>query len=98
MGKTCDVFGGLDLAAKLRTHYGRQGSNPLPPAAHLKIKESIPLLCVTDHSSGHAEEWESLTPTRGATPGRGKTLPGALTYSPSPKFILTQGSPPSRPH
>ena len=31
-----------------------------------------------DHSSGHTEEWESLTPTGGATPKRGKTLPGAL--------------------
>ena len=43
-------------------------------ATHLKIKESP--FCA-DHSSGHTEEWESLTPTRGATPKRGKTLPGA---------------------
>ena len=36
---------------------------------------------MTDHSSGHTEEWESFTPTRGATPKRGKTLPGALIHS-----------------
>ena len=56
-------------------------------ATHLKIKES----CVTDHSSGHAEEWESLTPTRGARPKRGKTLsaaPGTPTYSQRPNTLL----------
>ena len=57
-----------------RPHHGQPPQN-----------QRIPLLCVTDHSSGHIEEWASLTPTRGATPKRGKTLPGtpgALTYSP----------------
>ena len=29
---------------------------------------------VTDHSSGHTKEWESLTPTRGATLKRGKNF------------------------
>ena len=58
-----------------RPHHGHQPQN-----------QRIPLLRVTDHSSGHTEEWESLTPTRGARPKRGKTLPGArhvpgaLTY------------------
>ena len=54
-----------------RPHHGHPLQNQRPP-----------LLCVTDHSSGHTEEWESLTPTRGATPKHGKTLPGALTYFP----------------
>ena len=51
-------------------------------ATHLKIKE-FPLLCVADHSSGHTEEWESLTPTQGATPKRRKTLPGAPGVCPA---------------
>ena len=45
-------------------------------ATHLK-NQRIPLLCVTDHSRDHTEAWDSLTPTRGATPKRGKSLPGA---------------------
>ena len=55
-----------------------------PHHGHPPQNQRIPLLCVTDHSSGHTEGWESLTPTQGATPKRGKTLPGtpsALTYS-----------------
>ena len=55
-----------------RPHHGHPPQNP-----------RIPLLCMMDHSSGHTEEWESLTPTRGATPKCGKTLPGVpgvLTY------------------
>ena len=55
-----------------------------PDHGHPPQNQRISLLHVTDHSSGHAEEWESLTPTRRATPKRGKTLPGApgaLTYS-----------------
>ena len=43
-------------------------------ATHLKIKES-PLLCMTDHPSGHTEEWESLTPTRGPHQSVGKLCP-----------------------
>ena len=56
-----------------------------PHHGHPPQNQRIPLLCVTDHSSGHTEEWESLSPTQGATPKRGKTLPGApgaLTHSP----------------
>ena len=56
-------------------------------ATHLKIKES-PLLCVTDRSSGHTEAWESSTPTRGATPKRGKTLPGAPGTPPARQRTL----------
>ena len=52
-----------------------------PHHGHPPQNQRIPLLCVTDHSSGHTEEWESLTPTRGATPKLGKTLHGALPYS-----------------
>ena len=48
-----------------------------PHHGHPPQNQRIPLLCVTDHSSGHTEEWESLTPTQRATPKRGKTLPGA---------------------
>ena len=48
-----------------------------PRHSHPPQNQRIPLLCV----KGHAEEWESLTPTRGATSKRGKTLPGALPYS-----------------
>ena len=51
-----------------------------PHHGHPPQNQRIPLLCVTDHSSGHTKEWESLTPTRGATQKRGKTLPGAPTY------------------
>ena len=60
-----------------------------PHHGHLPQNQTVPLLCVTDHSSGHTEEWESLTSTRGATPKRRKTLPGvpgALTYSPYCSF------------
>ena len=52
-----------------------------PHHGHPPQNQRIPLLCVTDHSSGHTEERQSLTPTRGATPKRGNTLPRALTYS-----------------
>ena len=43
-----------------------------PHHGHPPQNQRIPLLCVTDHSSGHTKE--SLTPTGGATTKRGKTL------------------------
>ena len=60
-----------------RSHHGHPPQN-----------QRIFLLCVMDHSSGHTEEWESLTPTRRATPKHGcpvhaRCVPGALTYSQS---------------
>ena len=63
-----------------------------PHHGHPPQSQRIPLLCVTDHSTGHTEKWESLTPTRRATPKRGKTLPGAPTYS-----LCLWLSPPSSP-
>ena len=52
-----------------------------PHHGHPPQNQRIPFLCMTDHSNGHTEEWESLTPTRGATPKPGKTLPGSLLDS-----------------
>ena len=54
-----------------------------PHHGHPPQNQRIPFLCVTDHSSGHTEEWESLTPTRRATPKREKTLPGAPGVCPA---------------
>ena len=58
-----------------------------PHHGHPPQNQRIPFLCVTDHSSGHTEEWESVTLTRGATPKRGKTLPGTLTHSLRPRLV-----------
>ena len=65
---------------------------PLPHHSHPPQNQRIPLLCVTDHSSGHTEERESLTPTRGGTPKRRKTLPSALMYSQSAHAVGFRGS------
>ena len=71
-----------------------------PHHGHPPQNQRIPLLCVMDHSSGHTEEWVSSTPTPGATPKRGKTLPGALTYSLKgpPSNQTKEGAPTPRVH
>ena len=52
-----------------------------PHHGHPPQNQRIPFLCVTNHSSGHTEEWESLTPTRGARQGLGKLCPAHLAHA-----------------
>ena len=67
---------GYVCPARARQYHNAVPLNSRPHHGHPPQNQTIPLLCVTDHSSGRTEEWGSVTPTRGATPKRGKTLPG----------------------
>ena len=58
-----------------------------PHHGHPPQNQRIPLLCVTDHSSGHTEEWESLTQLEGPHQTVGPLPPARLARARRPNVL-----------